>query len=168
MVKKIAAVAAAGAILLSVAGPAFGSMISLDEAYVWNNSSAMAITGNNTQNNSASVSWTWLSGAGVDSVGTRYISTGDAGAYSGALVVANTDVCSDSGWLFDTNIAVVGNNADVAAVTGQNSQDDSASVYQAPLSGAGVGGNGARTIYTGDAGAASRAWTVVNTSFFSF
>ena len=162
--KKIAALIGAGAMLLSVATPAFGWWWggSDNTAYVNNSAVAVANTGGNSQSNVADV----VFGGGVNvngANGNRTIYTGDADAYAGALVVANTHVgCTLCGVPHDDDIAGVNNGASAGAYTGDNGQDDLALVTY----GGGVnvnGGAGTRYINSGSSESTARAWTVVNT-----
>ena len=157
MMKKIAALIGAGAMLLSVAGPAFGAW---NYARVNNSSGAEAVTGSNSQNSSAGVAYTRGSSANVGSTGTRSIVTGDACADSTAVTVANTNVFS--GWTMNT--AYVGNDSYALALTGSNNQNDSASTAYSFGSSAYTGSTGNSHVTTGYAGADSDAWTVVNTN----
>ena len=157
MMRKIAALIGAGAMLLSVATPAFGVW---NYAWVNNSSGAEAVTGSNSQNSSAGVAYTWGSSANVGSTGTRSIVTGDACADSTAVTVANTNVFS--GWTMNT--AYVGNDSYALALTGSNNQNDSASTAYSFGSSAYTGSTGNSHVTTGYAGADSDAWTVVNTN----
>ena len=157
MMKKIAALIGAGAMLLSVATPAFGVW---NYARVNNSSGAEAVTGSNSQNSSAGVAYTWGSSANVGSTGARSIVTGDACADSTAVTVANTNVFS--GWTMNT--AYVGNDSYALALTGSNNQNDSASTAYSFGSSANAGSTGNSHVTTGYAGADSDAWTVVNTN----
>lgn len=170
MMKKILALAGAGALLLSVAGPAFGCTglwclfcRDVNNADVENNAQATAYTGWNSQSDLADVEHG--GGVTVNSTGDRDIHTGNADAYAGALVVANTNVSccdGDSCWCLETNNARVRNGAGAMADSGLNYQDDMARV----LHGGGVtvnGGDGSRVIHTGNADSEARAWTIVNT-----
>lgn len=167
MVKKLAALAGAGALLLATAGPAFGIFWwggSRDVAIVENGAGAYSNTGGNTQDNFAAVTF----GGGVDvdgADGNRSMTTGDATAYAGALTVANTHVgcgpCA-SGGLWHKDFAMVKNGAVADANSGVNAQDDFAVV----TFGGGVdvdGGEGNRYMGTGGADSTARAWTIVNT-----
>ena len=158
MMKKIAALIGAGAMLLSVATPAFGVW---NYARVNNSSGAEAVTGSNSQNSSAGVAYTRGSSANVGSTGTRSIVTGDACADSTAVTVANTNVFSGDP---TTNTAFVNNESFAGASSGQNTQNDSASVTYSVWSTANAGSTGNSHVTTGYAGADSDAWTVVNTN----
>jgi len=173
MMRKIAALAGAGALLLAAAGPAFGCFglwcvlcRDRNNADVVNNAEAGAYTGGNSQRNVADVMY----GGGVEvrgAGGKRDIDTGDADAYAGALVVANVDVsCCDgeSCMCLETNNARVRNGAGAMADTGLNAQDDVALVRY----GGGVdvyGGSGDRILDTGAADATARSWSIVNVSW---
>lgn len=178
MVKKIAALAGAGAILLSVAVPVFAVYGhhhgSSDVAIIRNSATANANTGENVQGNMAIVG-----GRGVDDVtvrGDNWMSTGDATAYAGALVVANTHIgcgrCGGGG-RGHTDLALVGNSAVANANTGWNFQGNYAgpSVNGASAEGHGNHGHGDsdvtvggdNTMRTGGADSTARAWVIVNT-----
>jgi len=159
MMKKIAALIGAGAMLLSVAGPAFGAW---NYADVNNTSSAVSNTGANSQNNYASVTYSGLSAANAGSMGTRSIVTGDACSDSTAVTVANTNVAS--GGFATMNTAHVDNGSYAESWTGSNSQNDSASTYMTVGALANSGSTDARTIRTGDAWSDSTAVTVANTN----
>lgn len=156
--KKFASLVGAGALLLGMAVPAFawfpwGPMIGSDNvAMVENSAVAIADTGGNTQNASA-----WK-GGDVEADGTRGISTGNASAYAGALVVANTHIgCGLCTPAHDDDVALVENGAMAAALTGGNEQDAKA------WKGGDVDADGIRSIVTGDADSTARAWVIVNT-----
>ncbi len=169
MMKKIAALIGAGALLLSVATPTFAWWWggSDNTANVNNGAEAVANTGGNSQSNVAQVTY----GGGVTvngASGDRTIYTGDANAYAGALVVANTHVGGGSCVTeHDDDVAVVGNGAGALADTGLNAQDDVAVVTH----GGGVnvsGGAGTRYLNSGAADSTARAWTIVNTHVDGF
>ena len=158
MMRKIAALIGAGAMLLSVATPAFGVW---NYAWVNNSSGAEAVTGSNSQNSSAGVAYTRGSSANVGSTGTRSIVTGDACADSTAVTVANTNVFSGGPTM---NTAYVGNDSYALALTGSNNQNDSASTAYSFGSSANAGSTGNSHVTTGYASADSDAWTVVNSN----
>ena len=158
MMRKIAALIGAGAMLLSVATPAFGAW---NYAFVNNSSDAQSVTGSNSQNSSAGVAWSGFSSANTGSTGARTIVTGDACADSTAVTVANTNVFSGGPTM---NTAYVGNDSYALALTGSNNQNDSASTAYSFGSSAYTGSTGNSHVTTGYAGADSDAWTVVNTN----
>lgn len=160
MMKKIAALAGAGALLLGAAVPVFAH--SWDWAYVNNSAVAVADTGGNSQSNIAEAYY--YSGATVyGGSGARTMYTGDADAYAGALVVANTHIdCGLCSSRWHTDSAQVTNGAGAYAYTGDNGQDDVA--FADYSSGATTYGSaGARYMDTGSADSEVRAWTIVNT-----
>ena len=159
MIRKLAALAGAGALLLGAAVPVFAtgwSWGSSDVAIVNNGASAYADTGGNSQDVMAQ------KGGDIDDAnGSRYINTGSATAYAGALTVANTHVgcgpCASGGW-GHKDFAMVNNGAEAMALTGYNSQD-----VMAQKGGSINDADGDRTVYTGAADSTARAWTIVNT-----
>lgn len=170
MMKKLFALVGAGAMLLSAVGPAFAKPPMPpkggggDVAIIDNHAEAQSSTGNNSQSNVADVT----KGGGVDVYGAdgdRTMYTGDAKAYAGGVVVANTHVgCGKCGGgkHHEEDLAIVANDAIAGARSGDNGQDDLALV----TNGGGVtvdGGKGDRYLKSGDAKAESHAWTVVNT-----
>jgi len=177
MIKKIAALAGAGAILLLVVAPVMaidgfdGPFWSWDEAYVNNSAAAIANTGGNSQGNYASALGCYNTAKGGSGSGDRWMRTGSAFAFSRAVVVANPhlgcDGCSDEPYHWD--FARVNNSAYAEANTGANSQNNSASA-KGFLNRAGAGsGSGDRGMRTGPASAHAAAWTIVNphASFFA-
>jgi hypothetical protein len=146
MMKKIAVLVGAGALLLAVAAPALAYPVffgSKDVAIVTNNVSATASTGGNSQENSG-----WVVS------GNNNLKTGGANAYAGAVTVANTHIgcgpyCGGGG---HTDFANVGNYVAANANTGLNDQGNS---------GLFVEGNNITT--TGAAYSTAHAWTIVNT-----
>lgn len=137
MIKKIAALAGAGALLLSMAGPAFGFTLVKNKAKVKNIVVTKADTGDN------SIHGKYVFGG--------EIITGDAGAC--ALVdndVNSSVVYPDDGALIIKNKAKVKNVVITKADTGDNS-----------IGGKVVGGGG---IDTGNAGASSIVTNFVNYS----
>lgn len=166
--KKAIALAGAGLMLLTLASPVFGwpfhqPFIGSDNvAMVENSAMAVADSGANTQSNVADVQMggsVTVNGAG----GNRWMETGGASAYAGALVVANTHVgCGPCVEPHDDDMAAVRNDAQAGAYSGLNGQDDVALVHM----GGGVtvdGGEGDRFMSTGDTDSTARAWTIVNT-----
>jgi hypothetical protein len=150
--KKLVAIAGAGAMLLITVTPAFAKehrqtqpQTSLTNfAVVTNNSSADSNTGGNGQ------------------IGGGSMVTGNAGAVSTAVVVANTTVSTDCHCLPNkiSNGAFVMNGADASANTGMNGQTVAApkterhDKYVAPTA----------TMVTGNAHSNANAWSVVNTT----
>ena len=169
MFKKIAAIAGAGAMLLSTATPAFaynwgGTM---NSAVVWNNANSSANTGSNGQFNQAEGAW-----SGEVEVEHAYNTMYTGAAYSDATAVtaANTQVgCSVCNFYmggFKYNSAVVANEAASSANTGGNQQFNGAK-------GTFVWGeveveHTGNTMGTGVAASNANAWTVVNTNWTGF
>jgi len=174
--KKLISLIGAGALLLSVATPTFAWWWggSQDTAIVNNGATSYANTGWNGQGNLAVVDGRGVGDVAVD--GNNRMVTGDATAYAGALVVANTHVgCGNcaSGGRGHRDFALVGNNATANADTGDNGQGNTALVGGG-LDASGQGGHGEHgssdvtvggnnTIRTGSADSTARAWTIVNT-----
>lgn len=167
MFKKLAVAAGAGALLLGMAGSAFAwwPMFGSDNVAIVDNSAvAIADSGGNSQSDTAKATLTMGSSATAGSTGNRTIDTGNASAYAGALVVANTHIgCGLCTPAHDDDVAMVGNEALAGAYTGGNAQDDYARVLLGVGSNADAGSTGNRTIRTGDTGSTARAWTIVNT-----
>ena len=86
--KKIAALIGAGAMLLSVATPAFAWNWSYVD--VENYSEAIANTGGNSQNNSAVASGVWNNAGAGSGSGVRNMTTGPAVSNAQAFTVVNT------------------------------------------------------------------------------
>jgi len=171
MMKKIAGLVGAGALLLSAAVPAlawggwnwWGS--SSDTAIVTNTAVSSANTGLNSQGNGVSV----VGGDEVEDVtvgGSNTMTTGDASSYAGALVVANThvgcDLCSSGGRRHE-DFALVDNFALSGADTGLNGQGNGVSVDENDDEVEDVTVTGNNWLSTGDANSTARAWVVVNT-----
>ena len=89
MMKKIAALIGAGAMLLSVATPAFGAW---NWAYVNNVTGVIADTGGNGVGNSANAN----NGSNATSGGSNTLNTGDAEANNIGVILVNTQV--SLGW----------------------------------------------------------------------
>jgi hypothetical protein len=148
--KRLIAIAGAGAMLLVTVTPAFAKVTPKPQttltnfAIVSNSSSAESNTGGNSQ------------------VGGGYMVTGNAGAVSTAVVVANTTVSTDCHCLPNkiSNGAFVTNGADASANTGMNGQSVPAPITErhdknvAPTA----------TMVTGNAHSNANAWSVVNTT----
>ncbi len=164
MIQKIASVAGGAALLLGSAVPAFawgwhGS--SADIAIVDNAAVATANTGGNTQGNVADVS----GGDDTNVGGNNGMTTGNASASAGAVVVANTHVGSDCDCVsprHHKDFARVRNAAVATANTGGNTQGNVALVdgYDDPDDTT-VGGNNSMT--TGSATSRAKAFVLVNT-----
>lgn len=158
--KKFASLVGAGALLLGMAVPVFAW--SSDVAIVKNSAGAYADTGLNGQGNGVSVEK-----AGANDIvvgGNNSMTTGNATAYAGALVVANTHIgcgpCAGGGW-GHKDFAIVKNDASAEAYTGWNGQGNGVDVYKAHADDITVGGN--NSVTTGVADSTARAWTIVNT-----
>jgi len=182
--KKIAALIGAGALLLSVATPAFAWWWggSRDTAIVTNSAIATADTGLNSQGNYV-VAGDDVRG-GVNVSGNNSLTTGEASATATAVVVANThkECCPSPcigyacGGGFGggsnrcecphTDYANVNNGASAGAFTSGNFQGNSVEAGEDVGSRCGGGStyvSGSNTMRTGDASSTARAWTVVNT-----
>lgn len=166
--KKILALAGAGALVLALASPVLAVpfvYVDTNVAYVNNSATAVADTGMNSQSNVADVNHG--GGVTVRGSGDRTITTGTADAYAGALVVANTHIgcggnCGGGVPVYvSRDTAYVNNGADAGAFTGTNAQDNVALVRNG--GGVTVSGSGNRTVRTGASDSTARAWTVVNT-----
>jgi len=165
--KKIAALVGAGALVLALVVPAMARGRSRDVAIVTNSASAVASTGANTQGNGVAADDDVRGNVNVS--GNNTMRTGDAEAYAGALVVANTHVgcgyCA-SGGRRHKDFAMVGNSAGAGAYTGENGQGNYVSAGDDVGSRCGSGTtnvSGNNSLVTGDATSRARAWTVVNT-----
>ena len=88
--KKIAALIGAGAMLLSVATPAFAWNWSYVQ--VENGAAAIADTGGNSQNNSAVASGDWNNAGAGSGSGVRNMTTGQAVSNAQAFTVVNTSI----------------------------------------------------------------------------
>lgn len=176
MMKKIAALVGAGAMLLGTAVPAFAwwnwwTPTTSDTAVVTNSAQSVANTGNNLQGNGVDASWSFVGPVSVK--GDNGVSTGNADADATAVVVANTHVecCSTpcSGGCMQmqscpcphNDYAVVTNSAYAGANTGYNLQGNGVTLKGVWGGGVTVGGD--NSAWTGSATADSDAWTVVNT-----
>lgn len=166
MMKKLAAMAGAAALLLGATVPAlahhrhwYGGS---DVAMVENSASAVASTGGNGQGNAVLANGGHNDDTTVS--GNNYMSTGDANAYAGALVVANTHIgcgpCA-SGGRKHKDFAMVKNGAGAGAYTGGNGQGNAVEENGGHNDDTTVSGNNSMT--TGNATSKARAWTVVNT-----
>ena len=166
MVKKILALAGAGAMLLSVAGPALAWNWSYVD--VENVAGAVADTGGNSQGNSAVASGGCNDADAGSGSGYRNMTTGSATAVAGARVEVNTDLgdwsCGECYLPLNDSYVYVGNAAVAAADTGGNSQNNSAvATGYGNDADAGSGSGGARSMTTGPAYSNAQAFTIVNT-----
>ena len=164
--KKIAALIGAGAMLLSVATPAFAWNWSYVD--VENYSEAIANTGGNSQDNSAVAEVVDNDADAGSSSGARNMTTGSATAVAGAGVTVNTSLydwpCGVCYLPLNQSDVYVSNVAMAGADTGGNSQSNSA-VASGDWNNAGAGsGSGVRNMTTGPAVSNAQAFTVVNTS----
>lgn len=177
--KKIAALIGAGAMLLSVAVPAFaGGHRHHDEgnmnvANVTSEVYALSETGGNTVGNSARVRKADVKGD-VEVEGDNTVRTGAADALAVGVVVANTQVgCSTcgrrGGSQSEKNIANVTSGVYADAITGENIVGNSASVSKADIGGHRHGGEveveGNNNVTTGAADADAFGVVVVNTQW---
>jgi hypothetical protein len=168
MVKKIIALAGAGAMLLSMATPALGTGwwwwgSDRNTTIVRNDVLSVADTGGNTQDNVALVNRSFGVGAHAGSMGNRDIDTGDARAYAESSVEVYTDTgCTMCSWLRPSrDYTEVTNIVGAGAYTGDNHQDNYASVNWSTCSDAGARSWGERDIGTGNATSTAKGWTVV-------
>ena len=126
--KKLISLIGAGAMLLSLAGPAFAWNWSYVE--VENGAAAIADTGGNSQNNSAVASGFDNDADAGSGSGARNITTGSATAVAGAGVEVNTCLYDWScGYCYSSlnqSDVYVSNVAMAGANTGGNSQNNSA------------------------------------------
>ena len=166
MMRKIAALIGAGAMLLSVATPAFALNWSYVE--VENYSEAIANTGGNSQDNSAVAEVVDNDADAGSSSGARNMTTGSATAVAGAGVTVSTCLydwsCGDCYLSLNQSDVYVDNAALAGAYTGGNSQDNDATaegVYNSADAGS---GSGYRSMVTGPAVSNAQAFTVVNTT----
>jgi hypothetical protein len=167
MMKKLAAMAGAAALLLGAVAPTFAEdgpffpWWSQDVAVVNNGATAVANTGGNKQGNGAA--YNIVNSGNVAVTGNNWMGTGKADAYAGALVIANThmgcDLCSVS--LFHQDYAGVNNGATAVADSGNNGQGSGANGNYVWVGGVYVTGNNGMD--TGNAISTARSWTVVNT-----
>ena len=166
MVKKIAALAGAGALLLSVAVPAFAWNWSYVD--VGNYVGAVADTGGNSQGNYATANGVYDFADGSSS-GARSMTTGSATAVATADVTVGTNLY-DCDWCggccFSKNISdvYVENFAMAEANTGSNAQNNSAVASGYENHADASSGSGYRSMTTGPAYSNASAFTVVNTT----
>lgn len=176
MFKKIAAIGAASTALLALAIPALGCWGSMcmmrsttNEATVYTETSADALTGGNSQSNVTTVDRSHevigLSGTGF---GTRTMISGSASADARSLTVANASNCGcgcTGGCLttFETNRATVGAKTSGYADTGLNQQDNVTQIDRShEVLGGSVALGGTSTLYSGTATSNARNTTLVN------
>ena len=166
MVKKIAALAGAGALLLAVAGPALAwnfSWVDVDNA-----AGAIADTGGNSQGNYATADGVYNSADAGSSSGARSMVTGSATAVAAAGVTVNTTLydwsCGECYYPWSESYVDVENAALAGADTGGNSQDNSAVAIGYGNSADAGSGSGYRSMTTGPAYSNASAFTVVNTT----
>lgn len=178
MMKKIAVLAGAGALVLSLAVPALArphhSMSGdLNVANVDNATTAVANTGVSAGN----VATIYEAGVGgevrVDGTNVvKQLSTGEANALAVGVVVANTQIgcstCGRHGSSSTKNIADVGNATVADAETGA-AAGSGVSVERAHTGQVEVGGtNVVKQLHTGDANSDSYGVVVVNTRWTGF
>ena len=178
MIKKLASLAGAGALLLGMAGvalaqgPVPGLVWNFNQAWVETSANASANTGRNSQND---VTWFWGEAKGDD-----YMATGVASAQAGAVTVANQNTtalvsfCGECGSdlaVFNDNWASVYTGANASANTGRNSQNDVAGNFPLHVEGGGHhhksgDAEGDDRMVTGPAYAKSfaRTWANINTT----
>lgn len=165
MFKKLAGTMASSALFLVLATPAMATMPwHSDYAYVRNSSQATALTGGNSQSDTA-YAYGLSNSADIDgNGGTRTIVTGNASANSSAVVLANTHLdCGCYPW-FGRDRANVRNSSVAVSDTGYNAQDDAATALGDDNDAEVETDRGSsRTVRTGNAGARSSAWSMVNT-----
>lgn len=164
--KKLISLIGAGALLLSVATPAFGvTSVTINKAKIKNTTVVKAETGDNYAGNSALVTKAGVSGSNVTADGDNTITTGDAKAKNLGIIAANTavgcDGCTADG--VTVNKAKVRNTTVVKAETGGNGAGNSASVSMAGVTGSNVTADGNNTIDTGNASAKNVGVILVNT-----
>ena len=166
MMRKIAALIGAGAMLLSVATPAFAWNWSYVD--VENYSEAIANTGGNSQDNSAVAEVVDNDADAGSSSGARNMTTGSATAVAGAGVTVSTCLydwsCGDCYSSLNQSDVYVDNAALAGAYTGGNSQSNSAVATGYGNDADAGSGSGYRNIVTGPAVSNAQAFTVVNTT----
>ena len=164
--KKIAALIGAGAMLLSVATPAFAWNWSYVD--VENYSEAIANTGGNSQDNSAVASRGWNNADAGSGSGARNMTTGSATAVAGAGVTVSTCLydwsCGDCYLSLNQSDVSVYNAALAGANTGGNSQNNSAVATGYGNDADAGSSSGVRNMTTGPAVSNAQAFTVVNTT----
>lgn len=162
--KKLISLIGAGAMLLSLATPAFGwfpmppKPVNKNIAIIKGNDvTAVANTGGNTQGNGVNS----VVGSTVNVGGAQTQNTGAASADATSVIVANTQVgCSSCGMFGQEDVAVVkGNDVYAEANSGLNTQMNSTS--NVTWSHVNVGGAQSQT--TGAAEAEATGVVVVNT-----
>lgn len=165
--KKILALAGAGAILLGMAVPAFAVTTNIvNKAKVSNSTTAVASTGVSAGN----VVSVEKAGVGNINVGgsneIKKLSTGNADALAVGAVVANTQIgCATCGGGSIKNKAKVKNTTTAQADTGVQA-GSGVSVYKAHVGGINLNGNNEiKKLHTGDADSDSIGIVVVNTQW---
>lgn len=165
MLKKLAALAGAGAILLSIATPAFAHSVK-NRANVTQVTSSSANTGGNLQGNGAYVTKAHVSGE-VEAEGSNSMTTKKAESSAVGVVAANTNVNADCDSCVTSarrqrNSANVTQVTSSSASTGNNIQGNVASVEKAGVSGD-VEAEGNNNMTTGKAESSAVGVVVVNT-----
>lgn len=165
MFKKLIALAGAGAMLLTVAGPAFAHSVR-NRANVTQVTSSSANTGGNLQGNDASAYKAHVSGE-VEAEGSNSMTTKKAESSAVGVVAANTNVNADCDSCVTSarrqrNSANVTQVTSSSASTGNNMQGNVASAEMAGVSGD-VEAEGSNNMTTGKAESSATGVTVVNT-----
>ncbi len=162
--KKLISLLGAGALLLSVAGPAFAvTSVTINKAKVKSTTNVSANSGYNYAGNGVSVKKAGVSGE-VEVKGNNSVDTGKAEAENLKVIAANTsvgcDTCGTSG--VTVNKAKVRSTTNVSANSGYNIVGNSAEVKKAGVSGD-VEVSGNNSVDTGKAEAENVELIVVNT-----
>ena len=164
--KKLISLIGAGAMLLSLAGPAFAWNWSYVK--VENGAAAIADTGGNSQSNSAVASRGWNNADAGSGSGARNMTTGSATAVAGAGVTVSTNLydwsCGDCYLSLNQSDVSVYNAALAGANTGGNSQSNSAVASGFDNDADAGSSSGVRNMTTGPAVSNAQAFTVVNTT----
>lgn len=175
MLKKLAAVASTGAVLLAAATPAFatwswgwhssGSTVT-NSANVVSSANASANSGYNDQSNGTEASsWGWHAGNVAVNEGNS-ATTGPAVSAAGNNVQVNgytgCNVCNLNGWSWTTNSANVVSSAAASSNSGYNSQSN---WTHASSWGGNVGVVEGNSLVTGRADSASQNWVIVNSTW---
>lgn len=163
MLKKLAALAGAGALLLGTAIPVFAfDNIAIIKG---NDATATANTGDNLQvGNGVYVEKAGV-GGNISVSGNNTMTTGNAKAKAKLVIVANSNICGDCGGSGGGLAVVKWNDATADANSGGNGQGGNvADVYKAHVDGnISVSGNNSMT--TGEAKAKAKVWIVVNVNW---
>lgn len=163
--KKLISLIGAGAMLLSLATPAFAT-VNINKAKIKNTTVVSASTGGNGVGNGASVERAGVTGSNVTADGNNTVNTGNARVRNLEVTAANTNVnlCSTCGTAdVNVNKAKVKSDTTVVASTGGNAAGNSASVSMAGVSGSNVTANGNNDVTTGNANASNVGIILVNT-----